>query len=52
MWSGFRRFSKGFRRFWEDFRRVPGGGTPVEAGENSGPLRKVCSMSKVVNVSK
>ena len=28
------------------------GPAPVAAGENSGPLRKVCSMSKEVNLSK
>ena len=49
VWSGFMRFSKGFKKFLKDFRRVWGGG--VAAGGKSGPLRKVCSMSKEVNVS-
>ena len=45
----------GFHRDLEvfgGFQEGSGGAGTMEAGENSGPLRKVCSMSKEVNVSK
>ena len=50
VWSCFRRFSEELRMFLEDFRRVAG--VVLRRHRISGPLRKVRSVGKEVNVGK
>ena len=51
-WMGFKKFAGAFWRFEEDFRTVRGGGTFFSRPRDSGPLRKVCTVGKEVNVRK
>ena len=53
--SGFGMVLSGFQRDLKGFWRISGGsggGEATAARGNSGPLRKVCSMSKEENVGK